>query len=250
MKIKRLCLENFRCYKTYTEIEMSDLTAFVGKNDTGKSTILEALDIFFGEGVVKRESGDASKGGDAANVRIGVVFEDLPPLLDLDRGAATTLAAEHLLNGSQHLEVHKIYNLSIQTRKAPDVFAKALHPSAGAAAGLLQKPINDLRGLVAEMGVENNCNQAQNPSMRQAIYQAVGDLELTQQDVPLNEQGGKSIWAALEKSLPIFALFQSDRASTDQDSEVQNPMKVAIQQALLKKKRRARQDRCGGAVPS
>lgn len=235
MKIKRLCLENFRCYKTYTEIEMSDLTAFVGKNDAGKSTILEALDIFFGEGVVKRESGDASKSGDAANVRIGVVFEGLPPLLDLDRGASTTLAAEHLLNKSGHLEIHKIYNLSIQTRKAPDVFAKALHPSAGAAAGLLQKPINDLRGLVAEMGVENNCNQAQNPSMRQAIYQAVGDLELTQQDVPLNEQGGKSIWAALEKSLPIFALFQSDRASTDQDSEVQNPMKVAIQQALLNK---------------
>lgn len=214
---------------------MSDLTAFVGKNDAGKSTILEALDIFFGESVVKRESGDASKDGDATNVRIGVVFENLPAQLDLDRGAATTLTAEHLLNASQELEIHKIYDLSIQTKKPPIVFAKAIHPSAEAAAGLLQKPISDLRRIIVDMNLQNNCNQAQNPSMRQAIYQAVGSLDLVLQDVPLNEQGGKSIWVALEKSLPIYALFQSDRASTDQDAEVQNPMKVAIQRALSQK---------------
>ncbi|MCI5045290.1 MAG: ATP-binding protein, partial [Aquisalinus sp.] len=43
---------------------------------------------------------------------------------------------------------------------------------------------------------------------------------------------GKAIWKSLQNYLPIFALFQSDRPSTDQDPEVQNPMKVAVEQAL------------------
>ena len=41
MKIK-----NFRSYKDEITISFEDLTAFVGKNDIGKSSILEALDIF------------------------------------------------------------------------------------------------------------------------------------------------------------------------------------------------------------
>jgi len=43
MKIKKLILENFRCYKDKTEIEFQDLTIFIGKNDIGKSTILNIL---------------------------------------------------------------------------------------------------------------------------------------------------------------------------------------------------------------
>lgn len=55
MKIVSLKLFNFRGFKNETIINFDDLTALVGKNDIGKSTILEALDIFFndGKGVVK-----------------------------------------------------------------------------------------------------------------------------------------------------------------------------------------------------
>ena len=43
MKIKKIILENFRCYKERTVIDIDDLTVFIGKNDVGKSTILDAL---------------------------------------------------------------------------------------------------------------------------------------------------------------------------------------------------------------
>ena len=46
MKIHSLKLKNFRGYKDELSISFGDLTAFVGRNDVGKSTILEALDIF------------------------------------------------------------------------------------------------------------------------------------------------------------------------------------------------------------
>lgn len=50
MKIHSLKLKNFRGYKDELSISFGDLTAFVGRNDVGKSTILEALDIFLNDG--------------------------------------------------------------------------------------------------------------------------------------------------------------------------------------------------------
>lgn len=46
MKLHSLKLKNFRGYREETNIVFDDLTVFIGKNDVGKSTILEALDIF------------------------------------------------------------------------------------------------------------------------------------------------------------------------------------------------------------
>lgn len=44
MKIKNVAIKNFRGYSDEINSDFEDLTAFVGKNDIGKSTIL----IFFG----------------------------------------------------------------------------------------------------------------------------------------------------------------------------------------------------------
>ena len=231
MKIKAVILENFRAYKDRIVIPIGVLTAFIGRNDAGKSTILEALDIFFEGGTVKIESADASITGNPRNVRIGVVFSDLPAQLILDSNSPTTLAIEHLLNVDGDLEIHKVFNCGILTPRAA-IYAYAIHPTAKDAADVLQKTQRDLKAIIRAKGLESQCNQTENPSMRHAIYQSFADLELQAMDVPLNEENGKAIWTALQGYLPIYALFQSDRPSSDQDPEVQNPMKVAIEQAL------------------
>lgn len=41
MKIDSIKIKNFRGYKDETKIELNDLIVFVGKNDIGKSTILD-----------------------------------------------------------------------------------------------------------------------------------------------------------------------------------------------------------------
>jgi predicted ATPase len=231
VKINTLILENFRAYKSRIAIPFEDLTVFIGRNDVGKSTVLEALDIFFEGGTKKIESADASQGGDARAVRIGIVFDDPPDQLVLDSNAATTLENEHLLNQDGKLEIHKIYNCGIQTPKCA-IHARAVHPNHDDAKDIVQKTQRELRQIVADRGLQNNCNQSENPSMRLAIYESIGDLQLQDRDVPLNDNNAKAIWAAIQNYLPTFALFQSDRPSSDQDPEVQNPMKVAIAQAL------------------
>lgn len=46
MKLKSVYLENFRGYQNPMNVEFDDLTTFIGKNDIGKSTILEVLNVF------------------------------------------------------------------------------------------------------------------------------------------------------------------------------------------------------------
>ena len=50
MKLKEVRIRNFRCYKDEVSITFDDLTALVGRNDAGKSTIMDALDIFLNDG--------------------------------------------------------------------------------------------------------------------------------------------------------------------------------------------------------
>lgn len=88
MKIKQIRLENFRGYENETTIEIGNLNVFVGKNDVGKSSILEALDIFFNEnkGVIKIDKDDINKErqkNSDTEIKITVVFEELPSTLKL-----------------------------------------------------------------------------------------------------------------------------------------------------------------------
>jgi AAA15 family ATPase/GTPase len=46
MKIKKVILDNFRAFK-HAEIDFNNFNCIIGKNDTGKSTILAALEWFF-----------------------------------------------------------------------------------------------------------------------------------------------------------------------------------------------------------
>lgn len=83
MKLRTVILRNFRGYRDEVRIPIDNLTAFVGKNDVGKSTILEALDIFFGGGVVRLDPLDRYVLGQPNDFKVivGCEFDDLPPSL-------------------------------------------------------------------------------------------------------------------------------------------------------------------------
>ena len=46
MQLERVELTNFRCFKNES-IELATYTACVGPNNSGKSTLLKAIDVFF-----------------------------------------------------------------------------------------------------------------------------------------------------------------------------------------------------------
>lgn len=230
MKLAAVILQNFRGYSERTRIEVDDLTALIGKNDAGKSTILEALELFFNDG--KPERGDACVHTGGTMIRIGCAFVGLPAEMILDATAKTTLTAEYLVNEQGELEILKEWDCSVKTPKEA-VFAAALHPSIADASDLLILKNSDLKTRVKKLGIdESTVNLAVNASMRQAIRAACQPLTFDRKLIPLDKEEAKKVWELLKPQLPMFALFRSDRPSQDGDEEVQSPLKFAITQAL------------------
>jgi predicted ATP-dependent endonuclease of OLD family len=228
MKIKRVILTNFRGYRSPTVIDFNDLTVFVGRNDVGKSTILEALDLFFndGKGVVKLDKADITVG--AREYTIEVVFTDLPEEVVVDATFRTTLADEFLLNDDGDLDIIKKYTSGT---KFAGTYIRATHPSNPECANLLLKKVTELRAIIRDHGIECD-NQATNAVMRKAIWNNYADdlrLAVTDLDVTAGDDT-KKIWSKLSSFLPVYSLFQSDRQNTDGDKEVQDPLKTAVSQ--------------------
>ncbi|MBR9648469.1 ATP-binding protein [Clostridium tyrobutyricum] len=233
MKLKTLILKNFRSYHNEVKIEFEDITTLIGKNDVGKSTILEALEIFFNNETVKIDSNDFCViCGEDEKVDIGCVFTDLPNKVVIDSTQTTTLESEYLLNEKGELEIHKIFNCN---KKSPtfNTVAFAMHPDNENVGDLLKYKISKLKTKLKELKIsEESLDLRSSSSIRKSIWENTEDLQLKPKNVDLDKEEGKNIWNSLKKELPIYALFQSDRPSRDEDSEVQDPMKLAVKDAL------------------
>ncbi len=233
MKIKRLTIKNFRGYRGETSIEFENLTAFVGKNDIGKSSIMEALDVFFndGKGVIKLDKDDVNVDArevEDREISIAICFCNLPERIIIDATNETVLAEEYLLNPEGQLEVIKKY----PNAGSAKVFIRALHPTNPYCADLLQKKDSELRRIIESNQITCE-DRTRNAVMRSSIWQHFGgNLQLDTVEIDVTKGDTKSIWDKLQKYLPLYSLFQSDRKNSDGDSEVQDPLKEAVKEIL------------------
>lgn len=237
MKLVKFKIKNFRGYQNEIIIDFEDLTTFVGKNDVGKSTILESLDIFFnsGAGVVKLEKEDINKtclaNGDNEIV-FSACFSELPDELTIDSTHSTSLSEEYLLNADNQLEIVKRYKDAGKEK----VFIKANHPSNINCSELLTKKNKELKEIIDQNGIDCE-NKKINSIMRKAIWvHFANDLQLSEKEIETSSKGDddsiKSIWEKLQNYIPIYSLFQSDRKNSDTDNEVQDPLQTAVKQIL------------------
>ncbi|HAT7074297.1 TPA: AAA family ATPase [Legionella pneumophila] len=233
MLLKKIILQNFRGYKNKHTIEVDQLTAFIGKNDAGKSSIFDALAIFFDHPLAKIDSSDycvhAGKNGE---LRIGCVFDNFPEQIVIDSTTTTTLKNEYLLNCNGELEIHKVHEFSDGNLKKAKIYAIANHPTAKGYEDLLSKKINELKTLAKTSGIDNGVDKRSSAALRKALWESLSELQLKPSLIQLDKEDAKAIWEQLSKHLPEYALFRADRPSTDEDSEVQDPLKVAIKQAI------------------
>ncbi|PKP60685.1 MAG: ATP/GTP-binding protein [Candidatus Altiarchaeales archaeon HGW-Altiarchaeales-1] len=232
MKIKKLKLENFRAYKEETVFEFGNLTTFVGKNDIGKSSILEALDIFFneGKGTIKIDSNDVNKfARDDGNeeIKISVVFDDLPDTITIDATNPTNLKDEFLLNSDGQLEIIKKYPNGGKEK----VFIKAKHPTNPACSDLLLKKNTELKKILETNKLDCE-DKTKNAVIRKEIWNNFNNLQLNEIEIDVSKEDAKNIWEQLKNYMPLYALFQSDRKNSDGDNEIQDPLKEAVKQIL------------------
>lgn len=233
MKIESVTIENFRGYSDKVTIYFNNLTAFVGKNDVGKSTILEALDIFFndGKGIVKIDKNDINierVNNDDFDTVISVVFDELPDIITLDAISTTSLKKEYLLNSAGKLEIKKIYH----NAGNPKIYICAYHPTNHKCSDLLLKKNNELKRIVKSENIECD-KQTSNVELRNAIWKHYcDDLQLAEVDLDANKEDAKKIWDKLSSYMPVYSLFQSDRNNSDSDSEIQDPLQAAVKEII------------------
>jgi len=231
MKLTEITLFNFRGYKKSTKLKIDSFTALVGRNDIGKSTILDALDLFFndGKGTIKYDPFDICINGEEQKYEISAVFSDVPDKVIVDSAYHTSLKEEFLLNKKGNLEVKKTFN----GKKCTAVSLKAFHPTNPNCSDLHQKKKNELKAYIQENGIEcDNLNV--NAVMRKSIWDKYAD-DLRLNEVLLDVNSGddtKKIWEKLSSLLPVYSLFQSDRNNSDNDKEVQDPLKLAVAQFI------------------
>lgn len=232
MILEEVKIKNFRGYQTETIVPISNLTAFIGKNDAGKSTILEALEIFFNNSLVNCERDDLNITADNNKIEITCVFTDFPAQLIIDAANPTTLQAEHLLNIQNKLEIKKVFAATAAKPKEK-VFIICNHPSIANGNDLLTLKKAELKQRATALGIPTaNYNGNVNSSIRQAIRDSFGNLIFQKTELLVDKEDTKKVYDTLKSYLPLYALFQSDRQSKDDDKEVTDPMKIAVQQAL------------------
>ena len=231
MKLRKLKLQNFRCYKDEVVIDFDDLAVLVGRNDAGKSSLFDALDIFF-EGRAAPDKEDLCVHCNDTSVRITCVFTEVPSQIVIDAQHTTDLDSEHLLNGEGLLEITKVYDCKLLRPKLSAIFARAIHPTKDSYGDLLSLTNAALKQRAKSLGVALvGVNQTVNTELRRAIWSHSDDLQKQEKEIEIKGEADK-IWTQLKKSLPVYALFKADRPSTDQDAEAQDPMKAAVKEAI------------------
>lgn len=231
MKLKSVRIRNFRCFVNETTINFQNFTALVGKNDVGKSAVLDAIGLFFGE--YNLDPDDASINGNKSDVAIICEFCELPSELVIDADYKVIPESEYILNAQGNLEIHRIFNGALQKPKLIRTFLVAQHPSADGYSDLLYLKNKQLKERAQELGVDlTDVDLRINSELRQAIWKSASDLLVSNQEIDIEKEDAKKLWGILSKQLPIFALFHSDRKSSDQDEEAQNPLKSAVDEAL------------------
>ncbi|MEF3329672.1 ATP-binding protein [Oceanobacillus oncorhynchi] len=241
MKLVKLHLKNFRGYQELEIRFNKKLNVLIGKNDVGKSTILEALNIFFNDDAKVEPSDCYNKASDKV-IEINASFEiGSEELIILDASNPTSLENEYLLNKENLLEIKKIINAGGKSinKSSISVSLNTYHPKIN------EKPLityksSDLKKMLENYKdmLENyeDINRTKKADMRKAIFAllikedtAFEEMEINIKDI---QDDSLKTWVKLKENLPLFNLFQSDRANTDGDKEVQDPMKAITKEVL------------------
>jgi len=239
MILKSLILKNFRSYQDFQVDFDHSLNVIIGKNDIGKSTILEALEIFFNSEKAKMEIEDLCVNSSSKEMAITVVFEPEAGKQYTIDTIPTSLQDEYLLNRDENLEILKVWDCSKDklTTGSLKQYIKSYHPKAFIESPLicsknsdLKKTYKDYKEEVEAAGIE--VRETTNSEMRQAIYKVSNFQEFEDTLIPIDKIDGKDVWSSISSDFPLFFLFQSDRANKDTDKDVQDPLKAITKTAI------------------
>lgn len=231
MRLKEVNVHNFRGYFNRTSFPIDKcITGFVGKNDSGKSSILEALGVFLNCDSVALEKDDFYIGDANCLIEITCTFDNLPVEVIIDETNPTNLDDEHLLNANGELQIKKLYKRT--QLKAPSVLIISQHPTAEQYNDLHKLDLKGLKERAKELIVNTNLigDKRNSASWRTAIWNHSEDLHIETVELDISEFAGdsKKLQEKIQAILPLFEIFKVDRENKDSDPVAKLPMQEAV----------------------
>jgi putative ATP-dependent endonuclease of OLD family len=210
MRIQSILARNYRPFAVLEEIQLGPLATIVGQNDAGKSSILQALKLFF-QSRPRIEETDVHEGANPNDdVVVEVAFTSLPDTIELEEGVETTLQSEMLVDAEGHVRIRKEYprdslakpNITLITHDfEEDLFA-----------GLATLKEKDLNERCESIGIDTTKSGRgiTNKSKREALRAVAREdgIPLAQRELPLTTR--EDLWKTIASTLPEFELFESD----------------------------------------
>lgn len=239
MVLKKLKLKNFRGYKDF-EVSFDDsINVIIGRNDIGKSTILEALEIFFNSEKIKIDPSDLCIYAEESTIiEITCCFDVGSGIILIDSTCTTNCRDEHLLNEEGFLEIKKTWNCANGsiTKAGQKEYIVAYYPTMYDPP-LVTEKIQVLRRKYDTFSANPNCPQV-NRNIASELRKAIYAMELDQTseyqiaDIEMSKEDAKNIRDSLYKQFPNYYIFEADRKNTDKDNEIQDPLKAVTKTVL------------------
>jgi predicted ATP-dependent endonuclease of OLD family len=225
MEIKKLVLSNFRGINTQKTIKLNLLNVIVGKNDSGKSTILKALDLFLNEPTFDKSLKN-NKSCETI-VEIELFFKTNNERVLIDESIKTTLEEEEILNENGLLQLKKTWDTSKAGKVSPEFyFMRKIYDEDDCL--LLNE--KDLIKLCEKYGIQTgkaNSLELNNVEKRQKLkevfkYEGKG-FKYGYEKVPSSGTSrSRTIGKEIKDLLPRFEYFKADTSLSETDTSIQN----------------------------
>lgn len=237
MKLRKLKLVNFRGYQN-NSFDISNLNVIIGKNDVGKSTIIDALDIYFNDVAIDINDLNVHiPNQDSKFIEISCCFE-VDPLeqitLDSSENTATCLEDEYLLNRDGQLEISKRYDCSGGKIGKPSMKLIAKHPN-NFDTPLIALKINELKRIARENGINSN-NDSIKKEIRKAIFEQTSNLTFDEEfviETSVKDTDIIDLFQKFKDNFPSYMPFRADRTNTDKDKEVNDTTKAITKTVVV-----------------
>jgi len=222
-----MTLQGFRSFRDTTSVRLGPFATIVGKNDTGKSSILHALNAFF-NGVLDEADFNRDQSLDEP-ITIQVCFADLPETIQLEEGIDTTLAEENLLDEDCNVTLKRIYTKkTIKKPKSVLVTHDYLDREYQNLCSLKEAQLND-KGRSLGLDFKKSGAGVTNKSKRQAIREEAARRQKVKGRVEL--EPGEALLKLFEY-LPEFDLFPADFRLSEEDTAFQKEFKAVVETAV------------------
>lgn len=231
MRIHSITVNNYRPFKVLENVRLGQLATIVGKNDTGKSSILRAIRLFF----EKKPKIDPTDVHDKAPPKEGVIIEiaftSLPEKIEIEEGIETTLRDEMLLDENGYLRMRKIYPRDALRNFGMSLVTQDFQGNLFAGLANLKEIELNRRCRDVDIDVTKAGRGITNKSKREALRAKAEERGIEVGEYELKLSPKDELWKCVESLLPDFDLFESETKTDVSETSFQSPFRPIIKTA-------------------